>query len=88
MAVGDAGLEAGRVAGPQHGLAAVLAQHDFAGEHVDELVLGGMPVALRRGGARLQRGEVDAELIEPGGVAEPLAHASEHDLRGTAPDSR
>src|SRR5712671_2359807 len=80
MAVGNAGPEPGGIAGAHDNLAVVFAQHNLPGQHVDELILGGMPVALRRGGAGFQRGQVDAELGEPGGVAEPLAHASEHDL--------
>jgi hypothetical protein len=35
---------------------------------------------LRRPGAGLERGEIDAELIETGGVAEPLAPAPQHRL--------
>src|SRR5215471_19087960 len=80
MAVGDAGLESCRIAGPQHDLAVVFTQHDLSGQHVHELIFGDVPMALRRGGAWLQGGEIDAELVESDGVAEPLAYASEHDL--------
>ena len=37
-----------------------------------------MPVALRRLRAGRQAREIDAELIEAGGVAEPLARAPGH----------
>ena len=39
MAVGDAGLPAGGIAGTQHGLTVVLAQHHLAFEDVHEFVL-------------------------------------------------
>jgi hypothetical protein len=80
MAVAHAGLPPGGVARPQHGLAAVLAQHHLAGEHVYQLVLVGMPVTLRGSCPRLQGREIDAELVEPDGIAEPLARAPQHRL--------
>src|SRR5262249_10028096 len=70
MAVGDAGLEARRIAGSQQSLATVLDQRQLAFEDVDEFVLLLMPMAQRRGGAGLEPGEVDTELGEPGDVAE------------------
>src|SRR4030088_1310329 len=76
MAVGDPGFPAGRVPRPQHGLAVVLDQHQLAFEHIDELILGLMPMALRGGGAGLETGQVDAELIEPDRIAQPLALAA------------
>src|SRR5262245_56673769 len=75
MAVRQAGLPGRRLAGPQHGLAAVLAQNHLAFEHVDELVLLLMPVALRRGGSRLQGADVDTELGQAGCSTEPFARA-------------
>ena len=54
MAVGDPGLEAGRIAGLEHDFAAVLDQDQLAFQHVDELVLVLVPVALRRRGAGLR----------------------------------
>src|SRR5262249_23882481 len=63
-----------------HGLAAILAKHKLALEQVDELVLVLVPVALRRRRAGLEPRQVDAELIEPDRIAEPLALASEHGL--------
>lgn len=71
VAVGLARLEAGTVAGPQHVLAGLADQRHLAFEHVDELVLGAVPVALRRPRARRQAQQVDAELGEAGGIAEP-----------------
>src|SRR5882672_5723111 len=78
MAVIGAGLPASRVASLQHGLAIVLEQHQLALEHVNELVFALMPVALRRLLSRRNPREIDAELIEAGGVAEPLARAPGH----------
>ena len=62
MAVRNAGLPGCGVAGLEHGLAVVLAQHHFAFEHVDKLVFVFVPVALRGGRARLERADVDAEM--------------------------
>src|SRR5262249_5811078 len=80
VAVGDAGLESRRVASSQHHLAIVFTQHHFTGDHVDELILGGMPVALCGGGTGLQGGEIDTELVESGCVTQPLAYAPSHHL--------
>src|SRR5579862_12615 len=77
MTVRAVGLEACRVAWLEHALAIVFDQHDFAFENEDQLVLLLMPVAQRRGGARLQRGEIDAELVEANGVAQALAFAAD-----------
>ena len=60
----------------KHLLARVRDEHDLAVEHVDELVLDHVPVALRRLRTRLERREVDAELIEPDGISQPLALAA------------
>ena len=75
MAVGVAGLEADRVAGPEDFRPGVGDERDLAGQHIDELVRPGVPVTLARPGAGRQAEEVDAELGEAGGVAEllPLA---------------
>src|SRR5262249_5083279 len=66
----DAGLEARAVARLEQRLTAVLDQGNLAFEHEDELVLLLVPVAQRRGGARLEPREIDAELGEPSDVAE------------------
>src|SRR5262249_21763780 len=47
VTVRHAGLPGCRISWLEHDLAAVLAQHHFTLEHVDELVLALMPVALR-----------------------------------------
>src|SRR3981081_4125792 len=70
MAVGDAGLEPRRVARSQHRRAAILDQRDLPLEHIDELVLGLVPMAQRRRSARLEPRQIDAELHEPRDVAE------------------
>src|SRR5262249_21189167 len=70
MAVGHAGLEPGRVARTQDRRSVILDQRDLAFDDVDELVLGLMPMSQRRCGSRLEPGEIDAELSEPGDVAE------------------
>src|SRR5262249_7475775 len=75
MPVRSAGLKAGGGAGRKQGLALVLDQHQLAFKYVDELILPLVPMPQRRGGAGLERGEIDAELVEAGGVAEPLALA-------------
>ena len=76
MAVRHAGLEAGGVAGAKDGLALVLDQHELAFEHDDELVLVLVPVPLRGRRAGLQPHEVDAELRQPGRIAERLKRAA------------
>src|SRR5579862_3873597 len=79
MAVGAVGLEARGIARLEHGLAAVLGQDDFALQHVDELVFLLVPMPQRRRRTRLERGEIDAELVETCGVAETLALATLYD---------
>ena len=60
---------------PEDLLAIVGDQHHLALHDPDELVLGGVPVALARPLAGRQAQQVDAELGQAGGVAEqqPLA---------------
>src|SRR5262249_3936646 len=83
MAVVGACLPAGRVTRLQHGLAIVLAEHQLAFKHVDELVLAPMPVPLRRLLSRRNPREIDAKLVEPNGVAKPLARtAGDRDVIG------
>src|SRR5262245_48912511 len=69
-----------RLAGFQHRFSAVLAQNHFAFEHVYELILVLMPVALRGGCSRLERANVDTELGEPGCPTEAFAFAAVHSL--------
>jgi hypothetical protein len=76
MAVVHARLEPGRVPGAQQLLAGVRDQHDFAAQHVDELVLVRMPVALARPHTRLEPQQVHAKLREPGRLAQGLPAAA------------
>src|SRR5262245_27270376 len=69
VTVGDAGLEARSVARSQYGRAALLDQRDLDLEHVNELMLGLGPMAQRRGGARLEPGDIHPELREAHTVA-------------------
>src|SRR5437868_5608885 len=78
VAVPFIGRKPGRVAGMQHLFAVIGDEHNLAREHIDELVLAGVPMALARPGAGRQPQEVDTELRQPGRVAEPGA------LAGTA----
>src|SRR5690606_26122271 len=73
VAVGDARLEAGAVAGAQQGFALVLDQHHLAVQHPDELVFRAMPVALAGPGPGGQAQQIDAELIQADRVAQPPA---------------
>src|SRR6185437_14481230 len=64
------GGETGAHARPQHLLAGIGLEHDLAGHHIDELILARVPVATRRLPARYDAGEVDAEIAEPGMLAQ------------------
>src|SRR3954471_16213491 len=75
VAVRVAGREAGAVARPQPLFAFVGDHHDLAFEHVDELVLMGVPVALAGPGARRQSAEIHAVLLEARCASEPDAAA-------------
>ena len=76
VAVGNARLEAGRVARPQHGLAFVLDQRQLAFKEKDELVLVLVPMAQRRESAGRKHRQVDAELSQAGFIAETLARTT------------
>ena len=54
----------------QDHLTAVSDQHDLTFEHVDELVLMGVPMSLARPSAGWQAAKVDAELVETGDIAQ------------------
>jgi hypothetical protein len=75
MAVAVIGLEAGGITGAEDFVAGIRHQRNLARDHIDELVAGGMPVALARPGTGRQPQQVDAELRQPGHVAEPGAFA-------------
>jgi hypothetical protein len=70
VAVTIARLKPGRIARAQDFLAAICHEYHLARQHVHELVLLGVPVALARPRSRLQPQQVDAELGEPGRVAQ------------------
>src|SRR5215469_12007492 len=59
----------------QHLLAGVGRQHNLSREHVDELVLLGVPVPLARPGARRQAHQVHSVLRQPRGIAKACALA-------------
>src|SRR5262249_37363897 len=80
MAVHHAGRPRRRVTGPEGNFAAILAQNHLAFEHIDKLIFVFMPVTLRRGGARLERADVDAELCQASGATDPFAFAPFHRL--------
>src|SRR5256885_1327228 len=75
MAVLLARLEAGAVARLQDLLARIGDQHDFAFQHIDELVFFQMPVALAGPDAGFEPQKVDAELGQPRDVAQLAALA-------------
>jgi hypothetical protein len=75
MAVRLAGREGGAVASLQELLARVGDQHALALQHIDELVLHAVPVPLARPLAGRQAQEVDAELGQPGRIAQLPAPA-------------
>src|SRR5262245_18838840 len=56
----------------QHRLAAVFDERDFAFEHIDELVLVAVPVALAGPAAGRQPHQIDAEIAKPARVAQTL----------------
>src|SRR5262249_46814855 len=55
-------------------------QIDLAFQDIDELVLGGVPVALRGRGSRRQADQVDAEMAEADGVPQGTLLAPAHRL--------
>src|SRR5688572_13097021 len=70
MAVAGALRKRGTVAGPQHGLAAVLDQCQFSLEHVDKFVFVAVPVALTGPAAGRQRHQVHPEIAQTAGIAQ------------------
>ena len=73
MSVLIARLEAGAVARFQDFFAGIGDQHHFAFQHIDEFVLADMPVALAGPDAWLQPQQIDAELGQARGIAQPAA---------------
>ena len=64
MRVGIVHPKRNAVAGTEQFLAVIGHEHQFAGNHDHDLVVGLMPVALRRPGARAQFDSVNTELRE------------------------
>src|SRR5690349_6766941 len=80
MAVRHPGGKRRRIARHHPRLAIRFDKHEFAVEHVDELVLRLVPVALRRCGTRLEPNQLDAELRQAAGIAERLGMAAPHQV--------
>ena len=76
MPVAHARRKARAVASDQHFLAVVGHQHQFARQHVDELVLVRVPVPLARPGARGESNEVHAEVRQSGRDSKPVPAAA------------
>src|SRR6267154_586966 len=70
MAVAVSGGKPCCVAGAQCFLTLVGHEHHLAGEDIDEFVFVAVPMTLARPGTRRQATQVDAELGQPGGIAE------------------
>ncbi len=70
--------------GAQHLLAFVGHERELALDHEHELVLPPMPMAKRRGCARLEPRQVHAEGHEPERVAERALGASGRTLRNSS----
>src|SRR5208282_707541 len=64
-------LEASSVARAQNFLAIIADENHFTRQHINELILFGVPVALARPGPGRQAQEVDAELRQAHRVAKP-----------------
>jgi hypothetical protein len=73
MPVAIASLKAGGIAAAQEFLAGICHESNFAGQHVDEFVGLGMPMALAGPCAGRQCQQIDAELGQPGSVTELAA---------------
>src|SRR6185312_4985735 len=70
--VAAAGLESRGVAGLEHDLDAVLRQHQFTFQYINEFVFLLMPVPQRGSRTRVDARNVDAELREAHGIADCL----------------
>ena len=73
VSIGNTGGKADHVPGDQALLAIVRDEHHLALEHHHPLVLVGVPVALARPGAGLEREAVHPELRQTGALPEALA---------------
>src|SRR5713101_7407564 len=70
MAVAIARLEPGGIARAQDFFAIIGNEHHLARQHIHELILLSVPVALARPRSRLQPQQVNAELREAGQLTE------------------
>ena len=70
MAIALTGLEAGAIAGVEHGFASIGDEHDRAPDDIDELIFVSVPMALTGLGARAQLQQIDAELDKARGQPE------------------
>ena len=66
IAIALAGLEAGTIAGVEHGFAGIGDEHDRAPDDINELVFVRMPMTLAGPGARTQLQQINAELGKVG----------------------
>lgn len=67
-----ASLERRCIAGAQEGLGLALDQRDFAVEHINQFVLGAVPMLERREGTGFENFDERAELRQAGRIADPL----------------
>src|SRR2546427_884590 len=70
MSVGLARRKSGRHAAPELLSPSIGDERDLALEHVDELILLGVPVPHRGLSARVKARDVDAEVFQPSRIAE------------------
>src|SRR5437867_13344830 len=70
MSVGLARRKSGRHAAPEPLSPGIGDERDLALEHVDELILLGVPVPHRGLSARVKARDVDAEVFQPSRLAE------------------
>ena len=78
MPVAIASLKAGGIAAAQEFLAGICHESNFAGQHVDEFVGLGMPMALAGPRAGRQCQQIDAELGQSGSVTKLAALSARH----------
>ena len=76
VAVLDALRPGADVARAQCGPATILDQHRFAGQHHQQFVFAGVPVALRGPGAGLQHDMARADFAQPGDRRQPAVPAA------------
>lgn len=67
-----ASLERRCIAGAQEGLGLALDQRDFAVEHINQFVLGAVPMLESREGTGFENFDERAELRQPRRIADPV----------------